>query len=523
MSSKCKIKIHGCDNLPLIDGKDIDPYAIIVGDCTRKTLIGKTKAGKKTQHPEWNESFEFEYFLASKILIYVIDKRFGFDKDIGKAVVDLSKVCSSDKFPVPLKPLVGEKFTGNIFVSIKFGFPAPEEVPYKRKYKTLYATLSFDHPLQVPPEAPSPVILKCLVYNEVNKSFIVYDDKSNGFYAVLSSGNKKVFTGNGFSQVFMFNLDLLKRHTILFLVQSVNYDGIVTLNLGLKKFSQYMSYCGYGTQFFPEGFKVLKTVNMEIGSQQYITAPFSLAFRGVFTKCKIHDNSITMLKPGEDYFSFEYSAACNLIGDNKILRKNIISSFSPSFLFPYLLPRTDKIKIVFPIHYRFFIPVLYVFDEAGQCVYEDKNITKKDDDPIYKYERMISFYPFEQSLGDITIASWTGFGIDLARFSIPGTKIVIAGSAQMVRNRKNNSRPVLDDELFNYYFLFMDRKEKYIAYGRCPIDCKNAPNHASYPVIFDFPSYVAFSLSFLNNEWVYTPINKRIGDTNKNADRKSVV
>ena len=125
-------------------------------------------------------------------------------------------------------------------------------------------------------------------------------------------------------------------------------------------------------------------------------------------------------------------------------------------------------------------------------------------------------------MGDITIASWTGFGIDLARFSIPGTKIVIAGSAQMVRNRKNNSRPVLDDELFNYYFLFMDRKEKYIAYGRCPIDCKNAPNHASYPVIFDFPSYVAFSLSFLNNEWVYTPINKRIGDTNKNAI-KSVV
>ena len=303
MGKTCSIKIYGCHGLPKIKGSKPNAFAALVGDCATRTYIGSTKA-IKSQDPEWNETFNFDFCLANTILVQLVHKKFGFDIDIGVAVVDLLNIQNGDKFTVPIKPLTKEEFSGTVDVSVSFGFPDLEEKETTIDHCYLFATAAFDPPIQIPPSAPMPVKLKCLSYNKKKGTFNVFDEKSYGFDGVISSGNKMVFTGSGFSQVYMLIRKRLSNHKVLFLIESDNYDGIVTINIGMKKYQTFPYDCGPNVFFLNGDYEIFKSFQMEVVSKQYTSSSIYLSFKK-FEAVKVHNNDIMTINSGEDPNLFE--------------------------------------------------------------------------------------------------------------------------------------------------------------------------------------------------------------------------
>ena len=325
----CSIKVYGCENLPKINDSTPNAYAVIVASCMFDSYLGSTKA-KRSQNPEWNQKFKFDFCLANTIEIQIVHKKFGYDIDIGIATVDLLKVQSGDKIPVPIRPLTKESFSSTVYVSVKFRFPDLKDKDYDKYAKHIFVTSTFDPPIRLPPNAPMPVKLRCLAYDKFDNTFKIFDERSYGFDRIVSSGNKMVFTGTGFSQVFILSREFLHYTKVLFLVESDSYDGIVTINIGTKRYMN-TSYFDCGPSVFViEGlYQHFRSIQMEVSSKQYISSPIYLSFKNN-EKIKVHNNFM-MINSGENSYSFEYDVALQLSKKEIILRRNIVSSFKFSY------------------------------------------------------------------------------------------------------------------------------------------------------------------------------------------------
>ena len=486
---------------------------MIVEDCATKLYIGMTRA-KKSQNPQWDESFKFDFCSANSIEIRIIHKKFGFDKDIGIAVIDVLKVKSSEKFAVPIKPLTEEDFTGVVYVSIKFAFPNPEEKKGNSLY--LFATATFEPPLDVPPEAPMPVKFKCLAYDKDNKSFMIFDDMNYGFEKIISSGNKRVFTGNGFSQVYILLREELNHHRVLFLVQSDNYDGIVTINLGMKYLYVYQGHVGPDVCYSEDKYKAFKSFSVEIGTGQYVTSPIHLSYKlGIsVVVTKVHDNDIMMLNPGEDPYAFEYNVALRLSKKDHIIRRNIVSSFNQMYLFPYLLQKSNNLRLVMPTRRHHCIPNAYVFDSTGSCIFGDEKLSDSKDNPIFLLKKsfFVNLYAYTKEYSAQMVYE---LNINLGKFSEPGTTIFVIGEIILAPSGSTNI-----DNIHNMPFLLIGDDDNDISFGKFPVLYREVRNHAYITPKKVYPE-ILFSLSFVNGEWIYTPINGKLQDLEKETVKQA--
>ena len=356
-----------------------------------------------------------------------------------------------------------------------------------------------------------PVKFKCLAYDKDNKSFMIFDDMNYGFEKIISSGNKRVFTGNGFSQVYILLREELNHHRVLFLVQSDNYDGIVTINLGMKYLYVYQGHVGPDVCYSEDKYKAFKSFSVEIGSGQYVTSPIHLSYKlGIsVVVTKVHDNDIMMLNPGEDPYAFEYNVALRLSKKDHIIRRNIVSSFNQVALFPYLLQKSNNIRFVTIERKYRCIPNAYVFNSSGSCIFGNEKISENIDEPIYLVQNLYSVnkYPFTREL---RTTSTYCLHINLEKFSEPGTTIFITGEHQSYQKSST-----IDDDT-NMYYLLIGDNDNDISYGKFPVIHFKLHNQAYirpkkvYPVLL-------FSLSFTNGEWIYTPINAKLENLKKDV------
>ena len=300
MEKSCLLKVYGCENLPKIKGSTPNAYAVVVGDCAVRTCFGLTKP-IKSKNPEWNETFKFDFCLANTIEIHIICKKFGYDIDIGTATLNLLDVRSSDKIPIPIIPLTKEPFTGTVYVSVIFGFSDIQENDSELDNRLLFVTATYNPPIQLQPNVPLPIRFKCLAYDKKNEAFMIFDEKSYGFNGIISSGNKMVFTGNGLSNVYALSSAELDHHKVLFLIESDNYDGIVTINIGMKKYLKDRFIFGPNEISLSGDYKIFQSFQVQIGSRQYLSSPINLSFKNN-KKIKVHNNELMMINSGENSY-----------------------------------------------------------------------------------------------------------------------------------------------------------------------------------------------------------------------------
>ena len=503
------LKVYGCENLPQIKGSTPNAYAVIVGDCAVRTCFGLTNA-KKSQNPEWNETFKFDFFLASTIEIHIIHKKFGYDIDIGTATLNLLDVRSSDKIPVPIIPLTKEPFTGTVYVSVKFGFPDINEKEPKFDNLYFFVTATYDPPIQLPPNVPMPIRFKCLAYDKKNETFMIFDEKSYGFNKIISSGNKMVFTGSGLSNVYILLRPELNQHKVLFLIESDTYDGIVTINIGMKKHTDFCNYIGPNEIFLCGDYEIFKSFQMEIGSKQYLSSPIYLSFKNN-GKIKVHNNELMMINSGENSYSFENNIALRLSKKEYVLRRNIVPPFNQIYLFPYLIQKSNYLSFVTIPRMYFCHTNAYVFNSSGTCIFGNEKISKNHDEPIYNNQRKFGNFPISK---EIPTPFSFDLRINLTQFSEPGTTIFITGEYFSSKNTSPNI-----DSRSSMPFLLIGDNDRDIAFGKFPILYYKLYNQAVmnpkkvYPVIL-------FTLSFINGEWIYTPINDKLKNLKKETIEK---
>ena len=214
-----------------------------------------------------------------------------------------------------------------------------------------------------------------------------------------------------------------------------------------------------------------------------------------------------MINSGENSYSFEYDVALQLSKKEIILRRNIVSSFNQIYLFPYLIQKSNYLSIVtIPRRFSCFTNA-YVFNSSGSCIYGNEKISKNQDEPICNKQRDFGSYPkgLPVYLFDLCI--------NLAQFSVPGTTIFITG--EIVHSSFRTSI----DGYANMQFLFMGNNNKDISFGKFPVLYYKLENQVVavpkkiYPVIL-------FSLSFINGEWIYTPINYKLKNLKKETIEK---
>ena len=217
-----------------------------------------------------------------------------------------------------------------MYVSVIFGFSDIQENDSKFDNRLLFVTATYNPPIQLQPNSPMPVRFKCLAYDKENETFMIFDEKSYGFNKIISSGNKMVFTGNGLSNVYALSSAELDHHKVLFLIESDNYDGIVTINIGMKRYFKNRFIFGPNEISLSDDYGIFQSFQVQIGSRQYLSSPIYLSFKNN-GKIKVHNNELMMINSGENSYSFEYDVALQLSKKEIILRRNIVSSFKFSY------------------------------------------------------------------------------------------------------------------------------------------------------------------------------------------------
>lgn len=519
MSNTCTITVFGCSTLPLIKGEKIDPYATIVANCGISTFIGKTKCCKKTQAPQWNETFTFDFCLASTIDINIVDKRIMCDKDIGTATIDLLKVKDGNPFPVQIKPSLDETFIATVNVAITFGFPDRDEKLEKEPSTSndfLIVTTTFDPPFNIPEEMPLPVKLRCLVIDSSDR-FCVVDENSYGYFKIMSSGNNRVFTGSGFSQSYLIYISKLKGCKLIFLVESECYDGVVSIDIGTKKRFYDMSSNDYGFNVYRINgeYKSLKSIQMEVGSKQYFSSPIYLQIAGLFNKIKFVEQGTMIESPNQTHDLFESLVAYRL-NDNKMpIRRNLIPIFEESKLFNHSIKEQNMINVILPAYPVDFNVTAYAFDSEGVCIFGDETISKKKTNVIY-LDKSTFKQPIDRLDYDDAIPNqFNNIHIDLERLSFEGTKIFVAYYIKTGVCLDN------DSSFSQQYIYILGKDGTEISFGVFPVTCCK-PQNKTRRNIKEFKPCLLFLLHFTNDEWFFTPISETIEDFKKDKFEESV-
>ena len=178
------------------------------------------------------------------------------------------------------------------------------------------------------------------------------------------------------------------------------------------------------------------------------------------------------------------------------------------YLFPYLIQKSNYLTIVtIPSRFNCYKNA-YVFNSSGSCIYGNEKISKNHNEPIYNKQRMNESHQKGAPLYLFDLC------INLAQFSVPGTTIFITGEYI-----NTNSASTDINCLINMQFLFMGDNNNDIAFGIFPVLHYKLINQA-IPVPKKIYPVILFSLSFINGEWIYTPINDKLENAKKETIEK---